>query len=106
VVAGHTDSAGSEDYNYELGKRRADAVTRYLITQKKLDPLRVVSVSYGESAPVAENRTAQARAKNRRVEILVYREAITSTATTAAPQGEQRGQQQSRSGSEERLTQR
>jgi outer membrane protein OmpA-like peptidoglycan-associated protein len=109
LVTGHTDSAGSEDFNYELGKRRADAVSRYLITQKKLDPLRVVSVSYGESAPAVENKTAQARAKNRRVEILVYREAITSSATAAAPQGEQRTpqqQQQSGTTSGERLTQR
>ena len=48
LVAGHTDNAGSEDVNYELGKRRADAVSRYLVTQKKMDPLRVVTVSYGK----------------------------------------------------------
>jgi outer membrane protein OmpA-like peptidoglycan-associated protein len=87
LVAGHTDNAGSEDYNYELGKRRADAVSRYLVTQKKMDPLRVVTVSYGENSPVAENNSRDGRAKNRRVEILVYREAINSnTAATAAPQ--------------------
>jgi len=85
VVAGHTDNVGSEDYNYELGKKRADSVTRYLITQKKLDPLRVVTVSYGESAPMVDNNTSQNRAKNRRVEILVYREAINSSVPVAAP---------------------
>jgi outer membrane protein OmpA-like peptidoglycan-associated protein len=109
LIAGHTDSAGSEDYNYELGKKRADAVSRYLITQKKLDPLRVHSVSYGETAPVTENKTARARAKNRRVEILVYREGITSSATAAAPQPEQRSsqpEQQSRTIPEGRLSQR
>jgi peptidoglycan-associated lipoprotein len=95
LVAGHTDATGSEDYNYELGKRRADAVSRYLITQKKMDPLRVVTVSYGKTAPVAENTTAQGRAKNRRVEILVYREGITSSANAAAPQAEQKSSQQS-----------
>ncbi len=95
LVAGHTDSAGSDDYNYELGKRRADAVSRYLITQKKLDPLRVVSVSYGKTAPAAENNTAKGRAKNRRVEILVYREGITSSPNAAAPQPEQKNPQQS-----------
>src|ERR1051326_5318353 len=58
LVAGHTDGAGSEDYNYDLGKKRADAVSRYLITQKKLDPLKVVTVSYGKTAPVAENNSA------------------------------------------------
>lgn len=84
LVAGHTDNAGSEEFNYELGKKRADAVSRYLITQKKMDPLKVVSVSYGESAPLQDNSTSQSRAKNRRVEILVYREGITSAPSTAA----------------------
>jgi outer membrane protein OmpA-like peptidoglycan-associated protein len=84
LVAGHTDNVGSEDVNYELGKKRADAVSRYLITQKKMDPLKVVSVSYGESAPLQDNSTSQGRAKNRRVEILVYRDGITSAPSTAA----------------------
>ncbi len=43
MVAGHTDNAGSEDFNYDLGKRRAEAVSRYLITKKSMDPVRVVS---------------------------------------------------------------
>jgi outer membrane protein OmpA-like peptidoglycan-associated protein len=106
VVAGHTDAAGSDDYNYELGKRRADAVSRYLITQKKMDPLRVVTVSYGKTAPAAENNTAQGRAKNRRVEILVYREAITSSPAASAPQAEQRNQQQSQEQPDTRMSQR
>jgi len=76
LVAGYTDNSGSDDSNYELGKRRADSVSRYLVTEKKIDPLRVVSVSYGESSPTADNKTRDGRAKNRRVEILVYREAI------------------------------
>ena len=86
VVAGHTDNVGTDNINYELGKRRADAVSRYLITQKKMDPLKVMSVSYGESAPLTENNNAQNRAKNRRVEILVYREGITSEAVATTPQ--------------------
>lgn len=95
LIAGHTDNAGSDDYNYELGKRRADAVSRYLITQKQMDPLRVVTVSYGKTAPAAENNTAKGRAKNRRVEILVYREGITSSPTASAPQAEQKNSPQS-----------
>ena len=97
LVAGHTDNVGSEDYNYELGKKRADAVSRYLVTQKKMDPLKVISVSYGESAPLQENSSSQGRAKNRRVEILVYRDGITSTPSAAAapsPQAEPRASQQ------------
>ena len=84
LVAGHTDNVGAEDVNYELGKKRADAVSRYLITQKKMDPLKVISVSYGESTPLQDNSTGQGRAKNRRVEILVYRDGITSTPSAAA----------------------
>jgi outer membrane protein OmpA-like peptidoglycan-associated protein len=84
MVAGHTDNVGPENYNYDLGKKRADAVSRYLITKKNMDPLRVVPVSYGQSAPVENNTSPQGRAKNRRVEILVYRDGITSTAAAAA----------------------
>jgi outer membrane protein OmpA-like peptidoglycan-associated protein len=83
LIAGHTDNVGPEDLNFELGKRRADAVSRYLITQKKVDPLKVISVSYGESTPLQDNSTSQGRAKNRRVEILVYRDGITAAPSTA-----------------------
>lgn len=110
MVAGHTDNAGSDDFNYELGKRRADAVSRYLITKKSMDPVRVVSVSYGESAPAADNSSPQGRAKNRRVEILVYRDGITSAAAAPAPQQQQqqnapRSSQSAQPGSD-RLSQR
>jgi peptidoglycan-associated lipoprotein len=100
VVAGHTDNVGNEHYNYDLGKRRADAVSRYLITQKRLDPMRVVPVSYGESNPTSDNSNPQGRAKNRRVEILVYREGITSQpAMAATPSGSGQQQQQGPSSS-------
>jgi outer membrane protein OmpA-like peptidoglycan-associated protein len=85
LVAGHTDNAGPEDYNYELGKKRAEGVARYLITQRKIDPLRVVTVSYGKSAPLANNGTREGRSKNRRVEILVYKEAIDSASAGTGP---------------------
>jgi outer membrane protein OmpA-like peptidoglycan-associated protein len=110
LVAGHTDNVGSDDYNYELGRRRADAVSRYLVTQKKLDPLHVIPVSYGKSAPMVENNTSQNRAKNRRVEILVYREAINSGANTASAQPEakptQQSQQQSQNDSQQQMSRR
>lgn len=112
VIAGHTDNVGNENYNYELGKRRAEAVGRYLITQKKIDPMRVVPVSYGESNPVSENSNPQGRAKNRRVEILVYREGITSQPAMASAPGSGTQQQQAPSPSSQsqessnRLTQR
>lgn len=77
VVAGHTDSVGGEDYNYELGQRRADRVAGYLVSRKGVDPSQVRVVSYGASKPVADNTTSHGRRSNRRVEILVYQEKIT-----------------------------
>lgn len=92
VVAGHTDNAGSENYNYELGQKRADAVAHYLIAEKKMDRIQVVPVSYGKSAPLVANKSIQERAKNRRVELLVYREEIKTglSSTAAAPKTDKR----------------
>lgn len=106
MVAGHTDSLGAEDYNYELGKKRAEAVSRYLITRKSVDPLRVVPVSYGKTAPVEDNSTPQGRAKNRRVEILIYRDGITSTAATPAPEQSPQSPQSSQRAGEQLSQQR
>jgi outer membrane protein OmpA-like peptidoglycan-associated protein len=76
VIAGYTDSVGHEDYNYELGQRRATSVAGYLVGDKGLDPTQVRVVSYGASKPVADNGTRDGRRSNRRVEILVYQERI------------------------------
>ena len=76
VVAGYTDSVGHEDYNYELGQRRATSVAGYLVSEKGVDPTQVRVVSYGASKPVADNGTRSGRRSNRRVEILVYQEKI------------------------------
>jgi peptidoglycan-associated lipoprotein len=85
LVAGHTDHTGSADRNYELGQKRAASVAQYLIVQKGIDPLRVNVVSYGTSVPVADNRTPEGRRKNRRVEILVYREGISASEASPRP---------------------
>lgn len=76
VVAGHTDKVGAEDYNYELGQRRADRVAGYLVGKEGVDPTQVRVVSYGASKPIADNKTSSGRRSNRRVEILVYQEKI------------------------------
>lgn len=69
-IQGHTDSRGSEQYNEVLGARRAEAARDYI--HDKGIPLNLMSViSYGESKPIADNSTAEGRASNRRVEILV-----------------------------------
>jgi len=70
IATGHTDSVGSEAYNQKLGERRAQAVRAYLVS-KGVNKRRVYVESRGESQPVADNKTAAGRAKNRRVEIEV-----------------------------------
>jgi OOP family OmpA-OmpF porin len=70
IVVGHTDSVGSDAYNNKLGQRRADAVRAYLIS-KGVEKNRVYTESKGERQPVADNKTKEGRAKNRRVEVEV-----------------------------------
>ncbi len=72
-IQGHTDSSGSEQYNYELGLERAEAVRRYLNTAHKIPLHKMSAISYGESAPVADNTTREGRAKNRRVVVVVLK---------------------------------
>lgn len=69
-IQGHTDSAGTEAYNKSLGLQRAEAVRLFLYKQG-IALNRMSTISYGESAPVASNRTADGRAANRRVVIVV-----------------------------------
>jgi outer membrane protein OmpA-like peptidoglycan-associated protein len=86
VVAGYTDDTGTQAYNYELGLLRAKGIMKYLTLEKRVNPARVTSVSYGETAPVGDNSTRQGREQNRRVEIRVYTESITTGAAPTAVQ--------------------
>jgi OOP family OmpA-OmpF porin len=70
IAVGHTDSVGVDAYNEKLSVRRAEAVKKYLVS-KGVEPNRVYTEGKGERQPVADNRTAEGRAKNRRVEIEV-----------------------------------
>ena len=70
IAVGHTDSVGSDAYNQRLSVRRAEAVKAYLVS-KGIEKNRVYTEGKGEKQPVADNRTAEGRAKNRRVEIEV-----------------------------------
>ncbi len=69
IVSGHTDYRGDQQYNKELSWRRANSVAAYL--QKHFSAL-TISKGYGSEQPVADNRTAQGRLMNRRVEIFFY----------------------------------
>jgi len=69
-VVGFTDNTGAESYNQKLSEARASSVARYLESQGVL-PARIVSSGMGESSPIASNATAQGRALNRRVEIIL-----------------------------------
>ncbi|MCX2719650.1 OmpA family protein [Poritiphilus sp. M415] len=68
LIEGHTDSAGSDEYNMKLSQQRAESVTNYLISQG-ISADRFTTRWYGESQPKADNATAEGKAKNRRVEL-------------------------------------
>ena len=70
IAVGHTDSTGDAGYNQKLSTARANAVKDYLVS-KGIEKNRVYTEGKGEGQPVADNRTREGRAKNRRVEIEV-----------------------------------
>ena len=70
IAVGHTDSVGSDAYNQKLSVRRSEAVKAYLVS-KGIEKNRVYTEGKGEKQPVADNKTKEGRAKNRRVEIEV-----------------------------------
>ena len=70
-IEGHTDGAGEVAYNQSLGEERAMAVRAYLHDQHNIALSRIEIISYGETKPVADNKTREGRAQNRRVVIKV-----------------------------------
>ena len=70
IAVGHTDSVGSDVYNQKLSVKRAEAVKAYLVS-KGIEKNRVYTEGRGEKQPVADNKTKEGQAKNRRVEIEV-----------------------------------
>ncbi|MGN6435722.1 MAG: OmpA family protein [Agriterribacter sp.] len=71
-VEGHTDDVGKEEMNLTLSQSRAQSVVDYLVNKAGVDPKRLVSAGYGEERPIADNKTAAGRAKNRRVDLKLH----------------------------------
>ena len=71
---GYTDSTGAEAYNMKLSERRATAVRDYLVKEAGVDSSKITVVGHGGADPVADNKTPEGRAKNRRVDISILSE--------------------------------
>jgi outer membrane protein OmpA-like peptidoglycan-associated protein len=84
-VEGHTDNVGGEEFNQRLSDNRAATVRDYLVAQG-VPATSITSRGLGESSPVATNATPEGRQQNRRVELVVSGESIT-TGTSAGPAG-------------------
>ncbi|MEJ2090020.1 MAG: OmpA family protein [Gammaproteobacteria bacterium] len=72
VIEGHTDSYGSDVDNLALSQRRADALQQYLLDNTPIAPGNLTALGYGESSPVANNETDAGRARNRRIDVVIY----------------------------------
>jgi outer membrane protein OmpA-like peptidoglycan-associated protein len=68
VVAGHTDSVGATEYNQALSEKRSNSVAQYL-RSKDILPVRIETVGFGETVPLADNGSAEGKSLNRRVEL-------------------------------------
>ena len=71
VIEGHTDSTGSDEVNEHLSQQRAEAVRAYLTANQTLSYDRIVALGYGSMRPLASNETADGRAVNRRIDVIV-----------------------------------
>jgi outer membrane protein OmpA-like peptidoglycan-associated protein len=71
-VEGHTDNTGKPDKNQILSEQRAQSVVDYLTAKGGVDPARLISAGFGQDQPVADNKTAAGRAKNRRVDLKLH----------------------------------
>jgi outer membrane protein OmpA-like peptidoglycan-associated protein len=77
IIEGHTDSTGAEELNLDLSFRRANAVSNKLVAQG-INRSRITAKGLGEESPVAGNDTAAGREKNRRVDVIILNEGVTS----------------------------
>ena len=68
IIEGHTDTVGGHAMNMRLSQRRADSVKNYIIKNFKIDKKRLTAKGFGPDRPIADNKTAEGRQKNRRVD--------------------------------------
>jgi outer membrane protein OmpA-like peptidoglycan-associated protein len=71
VIEGHTDSTGSDEVNEHLSQQRAESVRDYLVANKTLAEEKIVAIGYGSKRPLASNETAEGRAINRRIDVVI-----------------------------------
>jgi OOP family OmpA-OmpF porin len=91
AVEGFTDRTGSRQYNEALSRKRADAVTEYLVAKHDIPIYRIHMIGLGEEKPVDDGHTRAARAKNRRVEIKVF--SADESYSVSQPQAQSSAQQ-------------
>jgi OmpA-OmpF porin, OOP family len=72
TIEGHTDSHGVDAANLQLSVARAENVTSYLLANSDLEPGQISSLGYGETRPIANNETVEGRARNRRIDVVLY----------------------------------
>jgi len=84
-VEGYTDSTGSADYNYQLSRRRAEAVIQYLAQKYNVPAFKVFLIGLGKDNPVAQNTSAFGRAKNRRVDVQLMTNSLAESASVQSP---------------------
>jgi len=88
-IQGFADWIGKDAYNNQLTEKRADAVRRYLAEQHDIPLFRMRNLGFGEMRPVADNKTREGRAQNRRVEIRLLVRNIGGAATAETKSAEQ-----------------
>ena len=85
TVEGGTDSVGNADYNYALSERRADSVIQYLASKHSIPAHKIYLIGLGKDKPVESNKTADGRAKNRRVDVRLMTNSTDATPAQPAP---------------------
>lgn len=85
-VRGYADAMGSNRYNYNLGRERAEQVMRYMMSRHAVPSSRIAIISFGEDEPVADNTNEDGRSQNRRVQVRLLEEKVQAAPVSAMPE--------------------